>query len=257
MKAVILAGGFGTRISEESHLKPKPMVEIGGKPILWHVMKIYSSHGIDDFIICLGYKGSLIKEYFQNYSLHNSDVTFDFSRNTIECHQDNSEPWKITLVDTGLDTGTAGRLSGVRKFLESEEDFCLTYGDGVANVDIPAEILFHKQNKNAATVCAVKPPGRYGLMKLTDHQVSLFTEKPSDGEEWINGGFFVLNRKIFDFISTESDSLEMDVLPRLVQANLLGAWKHFGYWQAMDTVRDKKVLERAWLEDSPPWKLWR
>jgi glucose-1-phosphate cytidylyltransferase len=257
MKAVILAGGFGTRISEESHLKPKPMVEIGGKPILWHVMKIYSSHGINDFVICLGYKGYLIKEYFRNYSLHNSDITFDLTQNTIKCHQDNSEPWKITLVDTGLKTGTAGRLSAVHEYLNGEENFCLTYGDGVADVNISSEILFHKQNHSVATVCAVKPPGRYGLMKLKDNQVSLFSEKPSDGEEWINGGFFVLREEVFDFIFSEDESLEIDVLPRLVDANVLGAWRHFGYWQAMDTVRDKNVLELAWLEGSPPWKLWQ
>lgn len=257
MKAVILAGGLGTRISEESHLRPKPMVEIGGQPILWHILKIYSSFGINDFVICLGYKGYLVKEYFMNYALHNSNITIDLSKNTVDYHQLNSEPWKITLIETGINTGTGGRLLKISDHLESHSNFCLTYGDGVGNINITKEIAFHNQNQKIGTVCAVKPPGRYGLMELDNHKVASFNEKKLEGGEWVNGGFFVFKQEVLNYINEESDSLEIDVLPRLVNDDQLSAWKHTGYWQPMDTMRDKKVLEDGWSEVPPPWKTWQ
>lgn len=256
MKAVILAGGFGTRISEESHLKPKPMIEVGGKPILWHILKIYSKFGINEFIICLGYKGEIIKDYFRNYHFYNRDLSVNLAKGTVELHGDSPEPWNVTLVDTGLNTGTAGRLKRVAKFFERGEAFCFTYGDGVADVDVLAEINFHFSHNRLATVCAVKPPGRYGLVKMQGDSVLRFTEKPSEGEEWINGGFFVLNSSVFDQIESDSDSFEIDVLPKLAQNGELAAWKHYGYWQPMDTLRDRNVLEKAWNSEKPPWKSW-
>ena len=256
MKAVILAGGLGTRISEETHLKPKPMIEIGGKPILWHIMKSYSFHGINDFIICCGYKGYIIKEYFANYFLHMSDVTFDMASNHMEVHQKNAEPWKVTLVDTGEETLTGGRLKRVSSYLRDEESFCFTYGDGVADVDISAQIKFHKAHGKLATVTAVQPPGRYGSLFREGTSVQAFQEKtPGDGA-WINGGYFVLKPRVLDFI--EGDNISWEVGPIGVIANHgeLQAFEHRGFWQPMDTLRDKNFLEQLWASGNAPWKIW-
>lgn len=256
MKAVILAGGLGTRLSEETIIKPKPMVEIGGRPILWHIMKIYSAHGINDFIVCLGYKGYMIKEYFANYFLHMSDVTIDMRDNRMEVHQNNVEPWKVTLVDTGGDTNTGGRLKRVRGYLD-EEDFCLTYGDGVADVNIGKLLRFHKKHGKLATVTAVQPPGRYGLLDVEGEHVHGFVEKPVGDGGWINGGFFVVKPQVIDYIGDDRTSWEYKPLARLAQEGNLVAYKHKGFWQPMDTLRDRIQLEELWQTDQAPWKVWQ
>jgi glucose-1-phosphate cytidylyltransferase len=252
MKAVILAGGLGTRISEETSTRPKPMIEVGGKPILWHIMKIYSAHGVNEFIICLGYKGYLIKEYFANYFLHTSDVTFDMQHNKMEVHQNSSEPWKVTLVDTGDESMTGGRLKRVRQFL-GDEDFCFTYGDGVGNVNIAELIKFHKSQNTLATLTAVQPPGRFGALNMESHKVRGFQEKPQGDGGWINGGFFLLSPKIIDLIDDDSTIWEMETLARDGQ---LSAYLHNGFWQPMDTLRDKNHLEELWQSGKAPWKVW-
>ena len=256
MKAVILAGGLGTRISEETHLKPKPMVEIGGRPILWHVMKMYSAHGVNDFVVCCGYKGYIIKEYFANYFLHMSDVTFDMSNNTMEVHQKNAEPWRVTLVDTGEDTLTGGRLRRVSAYLKGEDAFCFTYGDGVSDIDITAEIAFHKLHGKLATVTAVQPPGRYGALQIAGSQVTGFTEKPRGDGGLINGGFFVLSPGCIDRISDDQSSWEGEPLAGLGQDGQLMAFEHSGFWHPMDTLRDKNYLEELWQTGKAPWKVW-
>ena len=253
MKAVILAGGFGTRIAEESHLKPKPMIEIGGKPILWHVMKIYSSHGINDFVICLGYKGYVIKEYFANYFLHMSDVTFDMSENQMHIHHRKAEPWRVTLVDTGDESMTGGRLKRVREYIDNDT-FCFTYGDGVANLDISAEIEFHRSHGRLATVCAVQPPGRYGALICDGTEVAGFEEKPPGDGAWINGGFFVLEPKVIDYIKDDGTSWEGEPLKRIAAEGQLQAFYHDKFWQPMDTLRDKNHLEALWESGNAPWK---
>ena len=255
MKAVILAGGLGTRISEESHLKPKPMVEIGGRPILWHIMKIYSSHGINDFIICLGYRGYVIKEYFANYFLHMSDVTFDMVHNRMEVHEKHAEPWRVTLVDTGPDTMTAGRLKRVSSYI-GDETFCFTYGDGVSDVNIMKQLEFHRKHGRWATVTAIQPPGRYGALDIENANVLSFMEKPAGDGAWINGGFFVLEREVFDLIVGDDSSFEGKPLEMLVSRGQLMAYKHTGFWQAMDTLRDKNNLEELWHGGNAPWKTW-
>ena len=257
MKAVILAGGLGTRISEETHLKPKPMIEIGGKPILWHIMKMYSAHGIHDFVICCGYRGYVIKEYFANYFLHMSDVTFDMERNRMEVHQRKAEPWRVTLVDTGEETLTGGRLMRVADHLVDEEVFCFTYGDGVADIDITREIAFHRQHGKWATVAAVQPPGRYGALGLDGHCVSGFIEKPRGDGGLINGGFFVLSPKCLDLIDGEHSSWEGEPLVRLAELGQLMAFEHKGFWQPMDTLREKNLLEELWASGKAPWKQWQ
>lgn len=256
MKAVILAGGLGTRISEESHLKPKPMIEIGGKPIIWHILKIYSAHGINDFIICLGYKGYVIKEYFANYFLHNSDVTFDLASNSMEVHQRHAEPWKITLVDTGEHTQTGGRLKRVSHFLDPAEPFCFTYGDGVADIDIGAQIAFHRQHGLQATVCAVTPPGRFGSLDIDGIHVSRFQEKPLGQGGQINGGFFVLQPEVIRLIDNDNQAWEAEPMHELARSGQLAAWAHRGFWLPMDTLRDKMQLEELWQSGAPPWKKW-
>ena len=255
MKCVILAGGLGTRISEESHLKPKPMIEIGGRPIIWHIMKIYSSYGINDFIVCLGYKGYVIKEYFANYFLHMSDVTIDMEHNKMEVHQKGAEPWRVTLLDTGEDTQTGGRLKRVAGYL-GEEDFCFTYGDGVADVNISELIAFHKSNKVKATMTAVQPPGRVGALVLKDHLITSFQEKPKGDGGWINGGFFVLSPKVIDYIVGDTSVWEREPLEGLAKDQQLAAYFHRGFWQPMDTLRDKGHLEELWASGTPPWKRW-
>jgi glucose-1-phosphate cytidylyltransferase len=256
MKAVILAGGLGTRISEETHLKPKPMVEIGGRPILWHILKLYSVHGINDFVICCGYKGYVIKEYFANYFLHMSDVTFDMTQNTMEVHQRKAEPWRVTLVDTGETTLTGGRLKRVARHLDGEEAFCFTYGDGLADIDITAEIAFHRGHGRLATVAAVQPPGRYGALALEGERVSGFQEKPLGDGGWINGGFFVLSPKVLAYIDGDQTSWESESLERLAAEDQLRAYFHTGFWQPMDTLRDKNHLEVLWQSGRAPWKVW-
>ncbi|MES2037563.1 MAG: glucose-1-phosphate cytidylyltransferase [Pseudomonadota bacterium] len=256
MKAVILAGGLGTRISEETHLKPKPMIEIGGHPILWHIMKSYSAHGVNEFVICCGYKGYLIKEYFANYFLHMSDVTFDMQNNSMEVHEHHAEPWKVTLVDTGEDTMTGGRLKRVARYLQGEEAFCFTYGDGVADLDIAASIAFHKQHGKLATVTAVLPPGRYGALERDGNQVAGFIEKPRGDGGWINGGYFVLSPKVLDFIENDSVSWEAAPLAELALRQELMAFEHGGFWQPMDTLREKNLLEDLWQSGNAPWRVW-
>ncbi len=257
MKSVILAGGLGTRISEETNNKPKPMVEIGGKPILWHIMKIYSFHGINDFIICCGYKGYIIKEYFANYFLHMSDVTFDMNNNEMEVHQRHAEPWRVTLVDTGENTMTGGRLKRISCYLESEQSFCFTYGDGVGNVNISHLIDFHNSHGLMATLTAVSPPGRFGALNIhKDQYVSTFNEKPKGDGGLVNGGFFVLSPKILDFIKDDSTVWEREPLEQLATAHQLKAYQHLGFWQPMDTLRDKMHLEELWATGNAPWKLW-
>lgn len=257
MKAVILAGGLGTRISEETHLKPKPMIEIGGKPILWHIMKIYSSYGIEDFIICCGYKGYVIKEYFANYFLHMSDVTFDMSHNKMEVHQKYAESWRVTLVDTGDTTLTGGRLKRVYDYIKNEEAFCFTYGDGVSDINISELIDYHRKNNKLATVTAVQPPGRYGSLELEDQLVKGFVEKPKGDGAWINGGFFVLSPEVVKYIGGDEDSWEAAPLTNLAKENQLIAYSHKGFWQPMDTLRDKNHLEELWQSGNAPWKKWK
>ncbi len=256
MKLVILAGGLGTRIAEETHLKPKPMVEIGGKPILWHIMKIYSFYGINDFVICCGYKGYLIKEYFANYSLHMSDVTFNMATNNIEVHQNNVEPWKVTLVDTGETAQTGGRLKAVYDYVKDDENFCFTYGDGLSNINIKDLINFHKGHGKISTVSAVVPVPRYGSIQHEKNTVKSFEEKPTLEGGLINGGFFVLSPKVISLIDNEQTSWEKDVLPKLVSKKQLMAFEHYGFWRPMDTLRDKNQLEDLWNEGNPPWKIW-
>jgi glucose-1-phosphate cytidylyltransferase len=257
MKAVILAGGLGTRISEETHLKPKPMIEIGGKPILWHIMKTYSAHGVHDFVICCGYKGYVIKEYFANYFLHMSDVTFDMEHNAMEVHQRKAEPWRVTLVDTGEETQTGGRLKRVAEYVKGEKAFCFTYGDGVSNIDITREIAFHKHHGKLATVTAVQPPGRYGALQIKDAEVTGFTEKPRGDGGLINGGFFVLSPKCLDLIADDQCSWEAEPMMQLARESQLMAFKHDGFWQPMDTLREKNLLEDLWAAGKAPWKVWQ
>ncbi len=257
MKAVILAGGFGTRLSEETGVKPKPMVEIGDKPILWHIMKIYSAHGINDFIICLGYKGHMIKEYFASYSLHKSDITFDLRNGNMQVHQNETEPWKVTLVDTGDKSMTGGRLKRVKKYI-GNETFCLTYGDGVTDLNIKKLIDFHKQQKTLATLTAVQSPGRFGAFTLDRDQekISTFKEKPKGDGAWINGGFFVLEPGVMDYIEGDLTIWEREPMEKLAQEGMLSAYKHHGFWQNMDTLRDKMYLEEIWASSNPSWKIW-
>lgn len=254
-KAVILAGGLGTRISEESNTRPKPMIEIGGKPILWHIMKVYSAHGINDFVVCCGYKGYVIKEYFANYFLHMSDVTFDMKHNKMEVHQNSAEPWRVSLVDTGENTMTGGRLKRVRDYI-GDDDFCFTYGDGVGNVDISSLIAFHKQEGRLATLTATQPPGRFGSINLDGHRVESFQEKPQGDGAWINGGFFVLNPKVIDYIDDDRTVWEREPMERLARDGQMNAWLHWGFWQPMDTLRDKSHLEELWASGNAPWKVW-
>lgn len=256
MKAVILAGGLGTRISEETHLKPKPMIDIGGKPILWHILKMYSAHGVNEFVICCGYKGYVIKEYFANYFLHMSDVTFDMAANHMEVHERHAEPWRVTLVDTGEDTLTGGRLRRVANYVRDDEAFCFTYGDGVADVDISASIAFHKQHGKLATVTAVQPPGRYGALQMLGSSVQGFTEKPRGDGGLINGGFFVLSPRCLDRIEGDNTSWEGDPLASLAADSQLMAFEHHGFWQPMDTLREKTQLEDLWQSGHAPWKVW-
>lgn len=256
MKAVILAGGLGTRISEETHLKPKPMIEIGGKPILWHIMKIYAHHGINDFVICCGYKGYLIKEYFANYFLHMSDVTFDMRNNSMQVHQQSAEPWRVTLVDTGDETMTGGRLMRVSTYLKDEEAFCFTYGDGVSDVDITRLIAFHKAQEVQATLTAAYPPGRFGALDMAGHKVHSFKEKPKGDGGMINGGFFVLSPAVIDLIDGDSCIWERAPLEALAEKGQLAAYQHHGFWQPMDTLRDKNYLEELWQSGQAPWKVW-
>ena len=256
MKAVILAGGLGTRISEETHLKPKPMIEIGGRPILWHIMKCYSAHGVNDFIICCGYRGYLIKEYFANYFLHMSDITFDMAENKMQVHQKNAEPWKVTLIDTGEDTLTGGRLRRVSKYIRSEESFCFTYGDGLSDIDIGASILFHQKHGKLATVAAVAPPGRFGSLVCTGDQVTSFSEKPRGDGGMINGGFFVLSPKCLDLIEGDQTTWEGAPLNELASLGQMMAFEHHGFWQPMDTLRDKNHLDDLWISGNAPWKNW-
>ena len=256
MKAVILAGGLGTRISEETHLKPKPMIEIGGMPILWHIMKIYSYYGINDFIICCGYRGYVIKEYFANYFLHMSDVTFDMNLNQMIVHEKKSEPWRVTLIDTGDETMTGGRLKRVSSHLKDEKDFCFTYGDGLCDINLEALIEFHRDHGKKVTVSAVKPPGRYGALEIQNGSVIQFTEKPIGDGGQINGGFFILSTDIFDYIVNDDDSWEGRPLQQLALDDQVMAYEHLGFWQAMDTLRDKVHLEELWASGAPPWKKW-
>lgn len=257
MKVVILAGGLGTRLSEETAVKPKPMVEIGGRPILWHIMKIYSAHGISDFIVCCGYKGHVIKAYFANYFLYRSDVTFDLENNQMQVHRQGVEPWRVTLVDTGLETMKGGRMLRVRDHI-GDETFCMTYGDGVSNVDISALIEFHREQDVLATLTAVRPPGRFGAFKLDSDQTTIasFKEKPDGEGAWINGGFFVLEPEVMDYIDGDHMDWEQEPMERLAQAGELGAYKHHGFWQPMDTLRDNHVLEEHWASGEAPWKIW-
>ncbi len=257
MKAVILAGGLGTRILEESHLRPKPMIEIGGKPLLWHIMKTYSHHGITDFIVCLGYKGYVIKEYFANYFLHMSDVTFDLGNNSIEVHEQHAEAWRVTLVDTGADTMTGGRLKRVGNYLTPGEPFCFTYGDGLSDIDVPAEIAFHRAHGRLATVAAVQPPGRYGALTRTGDAVDGFLEKPNGDGGWINGGFFVLQPEVLAYIEGDATSWELEPMTRLAADGQMMAFEHDGFWQPMDTLREKNQLEEMWQSKQAPWMLWK
>ncbi|HXW77150.1 MAG TPA: glucose-1-phosphate cytidylyltransferase [Candidatus Eremiobacteraceae bacterium] len=256
MKAVILAGGYGTRISEETHLRPKPMVEIGGKPVLWHIMKIYSSYGINDFVICCGYRGYLIKEYFANYALHMSDVTFDLRAGNMRVHETSVEPWSVTLVDTGEDTGTGGRLRRVRAYV-GDEDFCFTYGDGVSDVDIRELVAFHRSRGTLATVTATQPPGRFGVLTLSDAKITSFEEKPQGDRAWVNGGYFVLSPKAIDYVSDDRTMWEREPMERLAHEGQLSAFVHRGFWQPLDTMRDKLLLNDLWDQGKAPWKSWR
>ncbi len=255
MKAVILAGGLGTRLSEETHLKPKPMIEIGGRPILWHVMKIYAAGGINDFVVCAGYRGYVIKEYFANYFLHMSDVTFDMGTNTMEVHEKRTEPWRVTIVDTGEDTMTGGRLRRVREYL-GNETFCMTYGDGVADVDVARLVDFHRGEGREATLTGVQPPGRYGALEIDGNRIVKFQEKPEGDGAWINGGFFVLEPSVLDRIPDDSTIWERGPLESLAAAGQLSVYRHQGFWRPMDTLRDKVHLEELWLKNKAPWKTW-
>jgi len=255
MKLVILAGGLGTRISEESVSKPKPMIEIGGMPIIWHILKMYSHHGVNDFIICCGYKGYLIKEYFANYFLHMSDLTIDLTENSISIHKKKAEPWKITLVDTGPNTQTGGRIKRIQEYI-NDETFCMTYGDGVGSINITELLSFHKKHGKHATMTAVQPAGRFGALELEETSVTRFLEKPAGEGGWINGGFFVLNRSVFDYIDGDLTLWEKEPLERIARDNQLEAFKHFGFWQPMDTLRDKNHLEELWESNQAPWKSW-
>lgn len=257
MKAVILAGGLGTRISEESASRPKPMIEIGGKPILWHIMKIYSHYGINDFIVCCGYKGYVIKEYFANYFLHTSDVTFDMQKNSMEVHQRFAEPWKVTLVDTGEDTMTGGRLKRVGEYVKDEEAFCFTYGDGVSDINIQALIDFHRKQSVKATLTAVYPPGRFGALDIAGNKVTTFQEKPKGDGGMINGGFFVLSPSVLSLLKDDETVWEREPLESLANSGQMSAYEHRGFWQPMDTLRDKNYLEDLWSSGNAPWKLWK
>tara|TARA_X000001036_G_C20556364_1_gene756506 strand:- start:44 stop:820 length:777 start_codon:yes stop_codon:yes gene_type:complete len=257
MIGVILAGGLGTRLSEETNLKPKPMIEIGGMPILWHIMKIYSHFGINEFIICCGYKGYMIKEYFSNYGLHSSDITVDLAKNQTNVHINRSEPWKITLVDTGIDSMTGGRIKRLEQYLKNEDSFCLTYGDGLSDVNIKSLIEFHKNHGKLATLTAVRPPGRFGALDISsDNKVNAFMEKPKGDNSRINGGFFVLSPKIFSYIQGDMSIWEQEPLSNLTKDNQLMAFSHDGFWQPMDTLREKRLLEGLWTDKKAPWKLW-
>ena len=256
MKAVILAGGFGTRLSEETDIRPKPMVNIGDRPILWHIMKMYSSHGINDFVICLGYKGYVIKEYFYNYSLHMSDVTFDMREQGTVVHQRAGEPWSVTLIDTGEKAMTGGRLKAVAPYIRDEEAFCLTYGDGVSDVDITSLVNFHKSHNALSTVTAIRPPGRFGVLNMSGNRIDSFEEKPAGDGAWINGGFFVLSPKVLDYIDGPETVWEQEPMRRLAENGELMAYRHDGFWQCMDTLRDKQLLEKLWDSGKAPWKAW-
>ena len=256
MKAVILAGGYGTRLSEETHSRPKPMVEIGGRPMLWHIMKMYSTHDVNDFIICCGYRGYMIKEYFANFSLHMSDITFDLEHNTIHVRKERTEPWRITLIDTGEGTLTGGRLKRVADYVEGEDEFCMTYGDGLSDIDISATITFHREHGRLATVTAVKPPGRFGALELEGQRVTGFVEKPTGDEGLINGGFFVLDPHCLDLIDGDDTTWEDEPLTRLAAEDQLRAYEHHGFWQPMDTVRERNLLEDLWASGGAPWKTW-
>jgi glucose-1-phosphate cytidylyltransferase len=257
MKVVILAGGYGTRLNEETRVKPKPMVEVGNRPILWHIMKIYSAFGLNDFVICLGYKGEMIKEYFANYFLHRSDITFELQKREMQVNRSEIEPWRVTLVDTGEKTMTGGRIRRIRDYVDNET-FCLTYGDGVGNINIPELIEFHRQQKTLATLTAIQPPGRFGAFTLEDEEVKIldFREKSIQNTAWINGGFFVLEPQIFDYIDEDGTIWEQEPMQRLSREGLLAAYRHTGYWQNMDTLRDMEVLEEKWRSGNPPWKIW-
>ena len=257
MKVVILAGGYGTRLSEETAVRPKPMVEIGDEPILWHIMKLYSVHGLNEFIVCCGYKGHLIKEYFANYYVHKSDVTFDLQRNCMEVHHNGVEPWKVTLVDTGDQTMTGGRLKRIRDYI-GDETFCMSYGDGVSNVDIGKLIEFHRQQKVLATLTSVQPPGRFGAFSLGSEQTKItsFREKPKGDGAWINGGYFVLEPGVLDYIKDDTTVWEQEPLQELARNGMLAAYRHEGFWQSMDSLRDKEVLLSLWESGNPPWKIW-
>ncbi len=257
MKAVILAGGLGSRLSEETVARPKPMVEIGGRPILWHIMKIYSAHGINDFIICLGYKGSMIKEYFANYFLYSADVTIDLAQNKIENHRHDCEPWRVTLVDTGAATMTGGRIRRILPYVENDENFCLTYGDGVANIDITRELAFHRQQNRLVTTTAVQPQGRFGALQIEpDGAVRSFVEKPKGDARWVNGGFFVLSPKIGQYLKDDTTVWEQEPLETLAREQQVAAYQHGGFWQPMDTVHDRNFLEQLWTSGNAPWKVW-
>jgi glucose-1-phosphate cytidylyltransferase len=255
MKAIILAGGLGTRISEETSVRPKPMIEIGGKPVLWHIMKSYSAHGIHDFVVCCGYRGYVIKEYFANYFLHTSDVTFDMRNNSMEVHQQSAEPWRVTLVDTGEATMTGGRIKRVASYV-GDEDFCCTYGDGISDVNLTELIAFHKQHGKLATLTATQPPGRFGALALSGHDVLNFQEKPHGDHSWINGGFFVLSPKVLNYIEGDPTVWEREPLEQLAQEGQLAAYFHSGFWHPMDTLRDKNLLEELWASGNAPWKTW-
>lgn len=256
MKAVILAGGLGTRISEETNNRPKPMIEIGGKPILWHIMKIYSAHGVNDFVVCCGYKGYMIKEYFANYFLHMSDVTFDMSKNSMEVHQRSAEHWRVTLIDTGENTMTGGRLKRVASHVQDDEAFCFTYGDGVSDVNITDLVAFHKAQKVKATLTATFPPGRFGALDFDGHKVNSFKEKPKGDGGMINGGFFVLSPNVLKYIDGDASIWERAPLEKLAEEGQLAAYQHSGFWQPMDTLRDKTYLEALWTAGNAPWKVW-
>jgi len=257
MKVVILAGGFGTRLSEETHLRPKPMVDIGDKPILWHIMKIYSSYGFNDFVICLGYKGYMIKEYFANYFMHQSDITIDLTNNSLETHHSQAEPWKVTLVDTGKESMTGGRIKRIQKYV-GNEPFLLTYGDGVGNIDIAELVKCHEENKKLVTVTAVQPSGRFGALNLNEfNQVNSFMEKPKGDGSWINGGFFVCEPEVFNYLHSDSDIWEREPMEQIAKEGHLQAYKHVGFWKPMDTLRDKQELEQAWESGNAPWKSWK
>ena len=255
MKAVILAGGLGSRISEETQVKPKPMIEIGGMPIIWHIMKIYSAYDINEFVICCGYKGYMVKEYFANYFLHMSDVTIDMKENKMEVHKKSAEPWKVTLVDTGQETMTGGRLKRVKEYVD-DATFCFTYGDGLSDVDIANLVKFHKDKKRIATITSVQPPGRFGSLNIENEKVLNFQEKPSGDGNWVNGGFFVLEPQIFDYLQNDNTIWEREPLERLAKEGNLAAYKHSGFWYALDSIRDKKYLEELWISQKASWKIW-